>query len=128
MTSYEQDTVEDRILDLIICLEALLLENEAELRYKISLRTALFLELYSTKRNQVFHLVNQGYGVRNKVGHGEEVGKIKINNKEISLQDLVKELEQICRLSITKFIEKEIDNKRKRQKLLQNLDDKIFLN
>jgi hypothetical protein len=68
----EQERKTDRVLDLCIILEALFqLGNEQqELSYRLSLRTAHFLGGTKAERLLTFDAVRNGYGLRSKIAHG----------------------------------------------------------
>lgn len=68
----EQERKTDRVLDLCIILEALFqLGNEQqELSYRLSLRTAHFLGGTKPERLRTFDTVRDGYGLRSKIAHG----------------------------------------------------------
>lgn len=68
----EQERKTDRVLDLCIILEALFqLGNEQqELSYRLSLRTAHFLEGTKVDRQRTFDTVREGYSLRSKIAHG----------------------------------------------------------
>jgi len=126
MTSYEQDLIEDRILDLIISLESLLQNEIDELRYKLSIRTAKFLGNTPEERNTIYKTILVGYSVRNKTAHGKELPTIKIGIEEITLEVLADRIEEYVRNSIKKMIKlRNDDNKRKT--IIDNLDSELFL-
>ena len=130
LSSYEQSTPEDQILDLIISLEALLLPDDKELSFRLAIHTALFLEPTSFERNYIYNIIRQSYGIRSTIAHGSEQKKIqfKIQNEEINIRELVKKLQNCVRKSIRKFIELDIDSYKKRSSLVTNLDNNLFLN
>ncbi|WP_316505589.1 HEPN domain-containing protein [Nitrosopumilus sp.] len=126
MTSYEQDHVEDKILDLMISLEALLQNDIAELKYKLAIRTATFLETDPIQQNLVYKIIKEGYNVRSKTAHGAEISKIIIDKKEITLEELSNLIEDIVRRVIKKFIKK-INQSQNKKIIIDNLDDNLFL-
>lgn len=126
MESYQKDNIEDKILDLMICLESLLQDNPAELRFRLSIRTALLIGEKNEEKNRIYKIVKEGYDVRSDTVHGLNTSIVKIENEEISLNSLHEELENIVRRSIRKFITK-INNNEKRGTVIQNLDNTLFL-
>lgn len=126
MLSYEEENPEDKILDLMICLEALLQDTPAELRFRLSIRTALFLETDNSKRNRIYKIIKKGYDIRSEIAHGTDASIVNIDGQEITLENLVIEIEECVRRSIKEFI-KRINNNEKRAGIIQKLDDNILL-
>lgn len=62
----------ERLLDIAIALEALFLNDgeDKELKHRLALRVARFLEVPGPNRLQVFRAVRQLYDLRSKVAHG----------------------------------------------------------
>lgn len=126
MTSYEQESLEDRILDLMISLEALLQTDIAELKYRLAIRTATFLETDPVQRNLVYKIIKEGYHVRSKTAHGAKITKITINGNELTLEDLANQIEEIVRRAIKEFI-KRTNQEQNRDTIIKKLDDDLFL-
>lgn len=125
MYSYEKNYVEDRIVDLIICLESLLQDNQPELRYRLAIRTALFLGNSAHDRNRIYNIIRKGYEIRNKTVHGDVPAIISIQGQQLTTAQLAKEIEEYARLSIKRFIQK-INNNEKRETVVQKLDENLF--
>ena len=94
MSSYEQDYLEDRIIDLCICLESIYQDDIQELRFKLAVRTASFLESDPCLQNRIYRIILDGYKIRSKIVHGDKVPKVTVEN--LSLSELTDELEDIC--------------------------------
>lgn len=69
-TSVEQERASDRMLDMYIILEALLLDEKQELAYRLALRTAHFVGTDKSARAVVRDTIKKGYGLRSKIAHG----------------------------------------------------------
>jgi hypothetical protein len=72
-TMINQERREDRILDLCIILEALFQHKDdenQELSYRLSLRTAHFVGTDQASRVAVWEAVRAGYRLRSKIAHG----------------------------------------------------------
>ena len=64
-------SLEDSLIDLTICAEALLLRSDhGELTYKLSHRAALLLGGNPQERKSIFQFFNSAYAMRSKVVHG----------------------------------------------------------
>ena len=63
---------DDQLTDLIIALEALLLDDSerGEKRFQVALRTAAFAEIPGSTRRSVFKFVKRAYDVRSTIVHG----------------------------------------------------------
>jgi len=125
MTSYEKDSAHEKILDLIISLEALLQDTPAELSYRLSIRTAVLLEEENSKRNKIFKIIRHGYDARNKIAHGNEVISVRIDDQEIPLQVLAYEVEECVRKAIKKIIIR-ISQGKNRKQIIEELESFLF--
>lgn len=107
--SYERYDSEDpeRLLDLAIALEALFLNDEdtkEQLRFRLSLRIARFLEPDPDARIPIFRSVRDLYDMRSKLAHGATVHSLKTKDKT-RLLALQAEAPTITRRAIAKMIE-----------------------
>jgi len=75
-TSTRRANAEDRLIDLVIAAEAMLLNDEAELRFKFGLRAAHLLGATPAERRTIFDLFDRAYVARNKVVHGTDKAQI----------------------------------------------------
>ena len=92
--------IEDRILYLSIALEALLLEAEAELSHRISLRTSFMITNVTDVRTRIYNLVSNCYKIRSEVAHGTFVGfdkKILAKFKKIKTEEIFDEFSWVVR-------------------------------
>lgn len=114
--SFIRREVEDRIIDLMIAFEAMFLkENEKmELTFKLSLRTAIFLEDVDAERENLFEFMKKAYDTRSDIVHGVKTkDKIKVKRSinakeydEYTLNEFVDKLEDIFRECLLKYIQK----------------------
>jgi hypothetical protein len=71
-SAYGRQSPEDRLIDLWIAFEALLIpDGSAELSYRASLRLAQLVGADGEARETAFKLARESYGYRSKVVHGE---------------------------------------------------------
>ena len=97
--SYERRAERDRLIDLCIALESLFVRQLDELKYRLALRCACFLEQEKEELQNTFLRVGQIYKTRSMIVHG--TGK---QPKENELRDLVTEAEEYVRRSICKLL------------------------
>jgi hypothetical protein len=121
---YERGRPEDRLIDYIISLEAILLENEPELRYKFSLRgAALLAESDPKKRVRVFYELYEGYGQRNHIAHGNiPKPSLTVGDETLQFSQLVERVGNNVRAIIKVFI---LLGKSKKQ-ILESISQKII--
>jgi hypothetical protein len=104
----EESREEDRIIDLIIALEALYSSTSEDLSYKLRLRISVLLGQDDNESQFLFKFINKAYGIRSKLVHGkiskESFREFEIDSKKFSLYSIAIELERITRLSIIKLI------------------------
>jgi hypothetical protein len=69
--SFGQKPRENQVIDLFICLEALLLQENDELTFRLATRAANLLGADASERKRVFAEVKEFYNLRSKIVHGE---------------------------------------------------------
>lgn len=118
-SSYERRTLCDRVIELMIAMEALFGDNEYQ-RYKIPLRSACLLCLPGQNRKSAFKKVRDLYDQRSSIVH---TGKLNI---EPESNDIVNWFEDYTRKAIVKFLE--LHSGGNRVTSGSQLDDLLFLN
>ncbi len=113
--SFTRREVEDRIIDLMIAFEAMFLKEseKMELTFKLSLRTAIFLEDVDAERENLFEFMKKAYDTRSDIVHGVKTkDKIKVKRSinageydEYTLNEFVNKLEDIFRECLLKYIQ-----------------------
>lgn len=96
-SSYEKRTLADRLVELMIAMEALF-GDKAELTYKISLRSACMLYPAGEARERAFDTTKRLYEERSKIVHGKTLNS-RSDNQRIS------QFEDYVRNSIIKFFQ-----------------------
>ena len=99
-SSYERRTLGDRLMDLVIALEALFGDRGRgdSLTYKIALRCSSFLYPPGEAREKTYRVIKKVYDDRSDIVHGEKIDS-RYTSEEID------QLEAHVRRSITRFIE-----------------------
>lgn len=98
---------EDRILDLMIAVEALFLPGERlELGYKLSVRSAYYLAPKDPEqRRRIYEIMKAAYSVRGGVAHGAPIDDhVKLLGKDVPISDFLDEVEVLVRLALRKRI------------------------
>lgn len=106
----ERHRENDSLIDLLIAAEALFLSDagkhkeRGELRYRLALRSALFSD--NQEKKKIFELFKYAYDVRSTIVHGGEVKGLPKDSagKEMTLNDFVKKIEGLLRVSLLKAI------------------------
>ena len=83
-TSYERWGDDDRIVDIVVALEAILLSGneQLELKYRFALRGVALMNLPSDEGKRVFENMGYAYEIRSHILHGErQQGVVKIMKK-----------------------------------------------
>ena len=93
----------DRFIDYMIAFEALFSEGPGDLRYKISLRCATFLEDDQEKALRIYTILKRAYTDRNDVLHGKK--------DTLSVKENLPDIEEFLRHSIRKFLRLARDGK-----------------
>lgn len=96
--SYEKRNLPDRLIDLIIALEALFSDGEpGSVAYKVAMRCACWLHAPGDVRVKLFSKLKHYYSVRSKAVHGGKTSSL--------LKEEVADLEEVVRRSLLKFLE-----------------------
>ncbi len=104
--SSTKTNIDDRFLDYMIVLEALYLENRAELAFLLALRIAYYLEDEYLKRNYLFELIKKAYRIRGDMVHqGISLPEqVETNNRKLSGKKFVDEISNVVYRTIKKII------------------------
>lgn len=89
--------IEKAYVNLIDALESVLAKDNSEIRYKVSLYSALLYSDNRSERKRVFELIKKAYGIRSNVGAGVKFSKddeyIETLYKEfLELKDIVSDI------------------------------------
>lgn len=102
---------DDQIVDLVAALEALLLseiDNRTELKFRTSLRGALFIEGVGLTRRDVQKQLRRAYNVRSSVAHGDDARKGDLKSatdEQLTLDQFVAETEDLVRVAVRRAID-----------------------
>lgn len=129
--SHIRKDLEDKLIDMMIAFEALYLTDNAELSYKLATRAAFILGMDKKKSEQkeIYLFLKKAYDIRSKIVHGSKhlnQNKIKLSNgkedKEISVQEFILQLEDYLRQSILHFMSLSMElNGKDRKKYLDQI-------
>lgn len=127
--AYGRNKDEDRLIDLMIALESLFFKEEerSELGYRISLRTAVFLENEPADRNTIYKTMREAYYLRSRIVHGSNVDLIKpltIDGKSLPIHEVVNTIETYVRKSIRLFLLRLKD--KSHEEIIKEIDDAIL--
>jgi hypothetical protein len=88
----ERDRADDKLLDLLIAMEALFGDSQGAIGYKIGLRCAVFVENDYEERKRISELINDAYSRRSALVHGgrsKSKGPLKLTTDQIVKELLV---------------------------------------
>jgi len=125
--AYEKGNLEDKLIDYIICFESMLLENDDELSYRLSLRVAVLIEENKEKRKEIFSDMRDAYKVRSRIVHGASKEKIRklVKERFTDLETLISKVEEYLRHSIKTIIDL-LRQGLGRKEIIKKLDEKIL--
>ena len=122
MKSYTRHWEEERITDLVICLESLFLGNNTSCKAKtLSQRTSTLLEEHST-RIDLHDFIKVAYKIRSKESHGRSQNSIIVGSKQYLPSDFAKKLENHTRNAFIQFLDFQLCGK-VRSNIISKLDD-----
>lgn len=96
--------LDDKLIDLMICAEALLLRVEQnELTYKLAYRVALFIGGNPSQQKDIFKFIGEAYSMRSKVVHGTK--SYTQDQKDIeALSSIITKLSELLRQALLKML------------------------
>lgn len=100
-------TAEERIANVIMGLEALLLEAEQELSYRLGLRIAKMLSCFGFDAKQVREAIKDAYSIRSTFAHGGHLSpkeRRKFETKYGSLDDLLRTILDYIRMILVSMV------------------------
>jgi hypothetical protein len=112
----DRDRGDDSLVDLMIAAESVFLtdvarpQDRGELRYRLALRAAFFIESPEYSRREIFKHMRRAYDVRSTIVHGggepDDPELLKSpKGAKISLQEFTKLTEHLLRVALKKRIE-----------------------
>ena len=114
--AHERHRLEDKIIDLLIAAEALFLSDYnkddpyiGEIRYRLSLRAALFLSSNAESQRMIFRQMRAAYDLRSKIAHGGDAKNVKLpkqpDGTPTTLEDFGWIIQGHIRLALRKAID-----------------------
>jgi len=120
--AFEPRLLADRIVDLVIAAEALLLSDlderyRGELRFRFALRAAKFIEHARYSEHEVFRVMRQAYDARSAIAHGGSLPKETHlpYNRSADLPTFIDMIEELVRLGLRKALSINGGGKKMRQ-------------
>ena len=115
--AFDRRTLNDRIVDLVIAAESLLLNgiNDRELSYRFVLRAAKFIKHPSYSEYEVFHIMKNAYNARSAIVHGSSPKSREIglpDNLTTDLTTFTDTIEEIVRLGLCKALSMREESKK----------------
>jgi hypothetical protein len=132
---YQRRLAEDKLVDLIVALEALFLKNteQQEMSYRLALRALAILSRRELRNPNTAENIKAAYDIRSSIVHGSRSREItkklsqisKRENASITLENFESLIENYVRQLILDFIAKRklVSSD---EKLIQQLDEKII--
>ncbi|MDO8635819.1 MAG: HEPN domain-containing protein, partial [Dehalococcoidia bacterium] len=112
-SSYDKRTLADKLVDLMIAMEALL-GSQTEITYKIALRFAYLLYPPSEDRKDAFRRIKKVYSERSKLVHGDRLEpkytETQVDNFEDEVRRLIIKVLELNSQGIVLDSEEKIDN------------------
>ena len=134
--AHERQRAEDRIIDLMISAEALFFSDYnknnyiGEIRYRLSMRAALFLASESESQRTVFRWMRDAYDLRSKLAHGGDVSGTKLPKRldgtVVDIEEFVGTIQTYIRLALVRAIH--LVNDPSAPKHLVDWDELVFGN
>ncbi len=123
----EAAELEDRLIDAMICLEAMLLGDDevAELPYRLSLRAAALLGSTEDEIRHVQKFLKKVYEkLRNKIFHGRKPKELTVDEKPTPIGQVLTELEKYMRSLVLAFI-RLAEHYKSHNEILEAIDEAV---
>jgi hypothetical protein len=110
----ERQRPDDKLVDLMIAAESLFLtdvgtaQDRGELRFRIALRAAFYIEGSGLTRQEIFRQIRRGYDARSAIVHGGELGDNLLRSpsgEAISVDEFALSIETLMRLALRRAID-----------------------
>jgi hypothetical protein len=108
--AFDRGLLADRIVDLVIAAEALLLSDldekyRGELRFRFALRAAKFIEHTSYSEHEVYLVMRRAYDARSAIVHGGSPKDTSLpGNRAADLPTFIDTVEDLVRLALRKAL------------------------
>ena len=102
--TFRRDRDEERILDLAIAAEALLLtkaDDIGEIRFRVALHAAHYVGASNKERERIYDVVGKAYDARSVVAHGSDL-RLWAARKKIDLTKLIDDFQAVIRECIVR--------------------------
>lgn len=119
--AFDRGLLADRIVDLVIAAEALLLgdlgvKDRGELRYRFALRAAKFIEHLNYGEHDIFRVMRQAYDARSAIVHGGSPDETRLpDNQSADLPTFIDAIEELVRFGLRKALSMKEDGAKMRQ-------------
>lgn len=89
-----------RFVDYVTSMESLLLNDQGEFSYKLSMRAAAILGRSPRERHDVYEFMRKAYDVRSKLVHGQRAKPIEVRGTEIDFDEALGRLHSYAHESL----------------------------
>jgi hypothetical protein len=119
--AFDRGLLADRIVDLVVAAEALFLGDldegyRGELRYRLALRAAKFIEHTGYSEHEVFRVMRRAYDARSAIVHGGSPKDTRLpDNQSADLPTFIDAIEDVVRLGLRKALSMKEDGSKIRQ-------------
>jgi hypothetical protein len=124
-SSFYRDRFEDRLVDCVTSFEALLLEEETELQFRLALRVAALLGNSSDEREMLFNQTKKAYRIRSAIVHGADSQRVVKELKGVKIHNFVFQFQETLRRALRRYCVLYNINKEKGM-IIRDLDDLII--
>jgi hypothetical protein len=94
----------DQLVDLMIGLESLYVSSPGEITVRLSNRLSTLLSKNDIQREELWVFTKKVYNMRSGIVHGEGIRNTMINGGKYSLDEIIKKLIELNRLSLIIFL------------------------
>jgi hypothetical protein len=119
--AFDRGLLADRIVDLVVAAEALFLGDldegyRGELRFRLALRAAKFIQHASYSEQEVFRVMRRAYDARSAIVHGGSPKDTRLPDNQVAdLATFIDAIEDLVRLGLRKALSMKEDGSKIRQ-------------
>jgi hypothetical protein len=114
--------VEEKLTRAVMGLEALFLENESELKFRLGLRTAQLTGYLNEDPSTVYKIVSEAYEYRSSHVHGSVLS----SDKQVKAREVLAHVWRYLRKAILIWIVEDISSEAKKRLFLKRIDESLI--
>ena len=123
--AYTHRIISNKIVDYVIALEVLLIDSSGETTIKLAHRIAALCGDTDDEMLESWEFMRAAYNFRSGIVHASKERKVKIQSKEVPVNEILNRLHKMAKKSILRVINL-LDTYEKQREILEVLDRSVY--